>query len=276
MKKVLIIDSMNLIHRARVAMRQSENGTTYAALRMIRSLVNKFEPDIAYFVLEGKPLRRIEESGGTYKAQRESADDSFWIQQKQIVETVTKYLPVVVAKHPHYEADDVIAYLASSRHANDYVTIVSTDTDFIQLLDKKRLTLDLFSPIKDIMVKAPDYNYVEWKALRGDGADNIPGIPGIGDKRAEKLLTETGALKQFFVKKPEAKQLWEHNCSMIRFENLEDKKSEIQFSIAKQDNDSLRESLRAFGIQSMTSDKSWGPWKNTFNNLWLNSRNLSY
>jgi DNA polymerase-1 len=275
MKNVLIIDAMNLIHRARVAMQQSENGTSYAAFRMIRSLVNKFDPKVAYLVIEGKPRRRIELSEGTYKAQRESAGDAFWNQQKIVIDVVSEYLPIFVTKHPDHEADDVIAYLANTQHSNDNVVIVSTDTDFIQLLDKSKPNLNLYSPIKDIMVSPPEYDYVKWKALRGDGADNIPGIPGIGDKRAANLLLKPNALQEFFKKNPSASQVWEHNCSMIKFESLEHKKEEIQFAKGKKDNDALREKLRGFGINSMTSDKSWPNWSNTFNNLWLHSKNLS-
>lgn len=275
MKNVLIIDAMNLIHRARVAMKQSENGTSYAAFRMIRSLVNKFDPKVAYLVLEGKPRRRIELSEGSYKAQRESAGDQFWNQQKIVVDVVSEYLPIFVTKHPDHEADDVIAYLAKTRHSDDNVVIVSTDTDFIQLLDKSKPNLNLYSPIKDIMVQPPEYNYIEWKALRGDGADNIPGIPGIGDKRAANLLLKPNALNEFFKKNPGTSHIFEHNYSMIKFENLESKAEEIQFTKGKKDNDALREKLRSFGINSMTSDKSWPNWSNTFNNLWLHSKNLS-
>ena len=52
MKHILVVDGLNLIHRARVAMRDAEHGCTFAALRSIRSLVERFKPDITYFVLE--------------------------------------------------------------------------------------------------------------------------------------------------------------------------------------------------------------------------------
>jgi len=269
MRHVLIIDGLNLIHRARVMERESEHGCTFAALRSVRSLVERFKPDVAYFVLEGKPRRRIAASEGTYKAQRSSMDDSFWKQKQQITDTISRHLPVIVTRHADYEADDVIAHLAEKHHCNDRVTVISTDTDFTQLLrvDDRRITL--YSPIKDIYVEAPPYDYVRWKSLRGDGADNIPGIPGIGDKRATILMTEEGALEAFFKKKPETRAIFEHNLSMIGFEDLTETWSETTFSEPARKNDELREQLRDLDINKITDDKSWPKWVGSFDRLWM-------
>ena len=275
MKHVLIIDGLNLIHRARVAMQESEHGCTFAALRSIRSLVDRFKPDVAYFVMEGVPRRRIEASEGTYKAQRSSMDDSFWNQKRQITDIISRHLPVIVTRHPDYEADDVIAHLAEKHHGDDRVTIVSTDTDFTQLLrtDDRRITL--YSPIKDIFVEAPPYDYVRWKALRGDGADNIPGIPGIGDKRATTLVTEAGALEAYFAKKPETRAIFEHNLSMIGFEDLTETWNATAFSEPVRQNDQLRERMQGLGIMSLTNDKTWPKWIGSFDRMWIQFPSLA-
>lgn len=269
MKHVIIIDGLNLIHRARVAMNEAEHGVTFAALRSVRSLVERFKPDVAYFVMEGVPRKRIEASAGTYKAQRAGMDDGFRQQKRQITEIIAGHLPVIVTRHPDYEADDVIAHLAMKHHVDDRVTIVSTDTDFIQLLSRDDRRVTLYSPIKDIFVEAPPYDYVRWKALRGDGADNIPGVPGIGDKRAAKLVTEIGALDDFFVKKPEARQIFEHNIGMIGFEDLTTTWGGTTFSHPKRSNDQLRETLQGLKIRSFTEDKSWPKWVGSFDRLWM-------
>lgn len=269
MRHVLIIDGLNLIHRARVAMGESEHGCTFAALRSVRSLVDRFKPDVAYFVLEGKPRRRIEASEGTYKAQRTSLGESFWNQQRQIVDIISRHLPVVVTRHADYEADDVIAHLAEKHHRDDRVTIVSTDTDFTQLLRVDERRINLYSPIKDIFVEAPPYDYVRWKALRGDGADNIPGIPGIGDKRATTLVTEDGALEAYFTKKPETRAIFEHNLSMIGFEDLDGTWGSTTFSGPARRNEELRELMQGLGIASLTNDKTWPKWIASFDRLWI-------
>lgn len=269
MRHVLIIDGLNLIHRARVAMHDAEHGCTFAALRSVRSLVERFKPDVAYFVLEGVPRRRLSESDGTYKAQRTGMDDTFKVQKRQVTDIIATYLPVVLVRHSDYEADDVIAHLAKKHHGSDRVTVVSTDTDFTQLVSAGDDRISVYSPIKDIFVKPPAYDYVRWKALRGDGADNIKGIPGIGDKRAEKLVTEDGALEAFFAKKPEARPIFEHNLSMIGFEDLDDTWHSTKFSVPTRKNDDLRSRLRELDIQSITNDSTWPKWISSFNRLWV-------
>lgn len=269
MKHVLIIDGLNLIHRARVAMHDAEHGCTFAAIRSVRSLVERFKPDQAYFVLEGVPRRRLAESDGTYKAQRQGMDDSFKVQKRQVTDIISKHLPVILVRHPDYEADDVIAHLAQKHHAEDRITVVSTDTDFTQLVAEDDHRISLYSPIKDIFVKAPPYDYVRWKALRGDGADNIKGIPGIGDKRAATLVTEAGAMEAFFTKKPEARQIFEHNLSMIGFEDLTETWPQTTFSSPTRRNDELRFRLRDLDINKITDDKSWPKWIASFDRLWM-------
>ena len=275
MKHVLIIDGLNLIHRARVAMHDAEHGCTFAALRSIRSLVERFKPDVAYFVMEGVPRRRLEASEGTYKAQRVGMDDSFRNQKRQITDIISSHLPVIVTRHADYEADDVIAHLAQKHHPDDRVTVVSTDTDFIQLVSADDRRITLYSPIKDVFVEAPPYDYVRWKALRGDGADNIPGIPGIGDKRATTLVTETGALEAFFTKKPEARAIFEHNLSMIGFEDLTETWGQTTFSTPTRRNDNLRERIQGLGIASLTNDKTWPKWIGSFDRMWIQFPSLA-
>jgi len=269
MRHVLIIDGLNLIYRARVAMQEAEHGCTFAALRSIRSLIDRFKPDVAYFVLEGVPRRRIEASEGTYKAQRVGMDDAFRNQKRQITDIISRHLPVIVTRHPDYEADDVIAHLAQKHHGEDRVTIVSTDTDFIQLIRQDDRRITLYSPIKDIFVEAPPYDYVRWKALRGDGADNIPGIPGIGDKRATTLVTEEGALEAYFTKKPETRAIFEHNLGMIGFEDLTSTWDQVTFSAPARQNDELRSRIQGLEIVSLTNDKTWPKWIGSFDRLWI-------
>lgn len=275
MRHVLIIDGLNLIHRARVAMRDAEHGCTFAALRSVRSLVDRFKPDVAYFVMEGVPRRRIEASEGTYKAQRVGMDEGFRNQKRQITDIISRHLPVIVTRHPDYEADDVIAHLAQKHHGEDRVTIVSTDTDFIQLINRDDRRITLYSPIKDIFVEAPPYDYVRWKALRGDGVDNVPGIPGIGDKRAETLVTETGALEAFFIKRPEARAIFEHNLGMIGFEDLTATWTQTTFSAPFRQNDELRARMQSLDMISLTSDKTWPKWIASFDRLWIQFPSLA-
>lgn len=194
-------------------------------------------------------------------------DETFKVQKRQIVDLISKHLPILVMRHPDHEADDVISHLAKSVHREDSVTIVSTDTDFIQLLNGSG-RISLYSPIKDIMVEPTQYDYVMWKSLRGDKSDNIPGIPGIGDKRAQNLLVEPGALEQFFLKKPEAKPIFEGNLSLIAFEDLGCDWEHVTRSSPNRDEEVLRTRLQQLGFNSIANEKSWPKWIKTYDNLW--------
>ena len=108
---------------------------------------------------------------------------------------------IQVIRHADYECDDVIAHLTHVCMSEDQCVIVSTDTDFIQLLNKENV--QLFNPIRKVFIQYPEYDYVTWKALRGDAADNIPGIKGVGDKTASKLAVDPAKLESFFCDDPE-------------------------------------------------------------------------
>ena len=185
--KVLLLDAYNLIYRARSGFTKGEYSVIYNFFRGVRPLVEKFNPDKVYFVLEGKPNFRNKISNGTYKSNRKSAGEDFHRQKAAIINIVSKYFPFSVVKHPDLECDDTIATLVSL-HAknNDKCTIVSSDSDFIQLLNK--FNIDLYNPVRKKFIEKPEYDYVTWKALRGDNTDNISGIKGVGDKTALKLL----------------------------------------------------------------------------------------
>ena len=161
-----------------------------------RAAVNKFNPDRVYFVLEGKPVKRLAMMK-EYKAQRVYHDkDDFHRQKRMIIKMLKENFPVHVVRHPYYECDDVLAALATVTHKDDDCIVVSSDSDFYQLLQTHEC-LALYNPIRKKFVPVPQCDYVSWKALRGDSSDNIEGFRGIGDKRAALLLEDKEAFEQF-------------------------------------------------------------------------------
>ena len=105
---------------------------------LLKPNFEKFDPDTAYFVLEGKPVDRIEQFEG-YKAQRVYHDtDGFQRQKDIIINLLRRRFPINVVRHPRYECDDVLAAIATSLHKNDKCTVVSSDTDFLQLYDQHK------------------------------------------------------------------------------------------------------------------------------------------
>ena len=134
--KVLFLDAYNLIYRARSGFTKGEYAIIYNFFRGVRPLVEKFNPDKVYFVLEGKPQFRNQLSEGNYKSNRTSAGEDFHRQKAAIINIVGELFPFETVRHPELECDDTIATL-SIQHASegDDVTIVSSDSDFIQLLN---------------------------------------------------------------------------------------------------------------------------------------------
>jgi 5'-3' exonuclease len=161
----------------------------------------------------------------------------------------------------------VLAALAVVRHPDADVTVVSSDTDFYQLL-QTHSSLRLYNPVKKEFVTPPEYDYVTWKALRGDASDNIPGFKGIGDKRALTLVNDPAQLKDFLAE-PGNQALFDRNISMIKFHDLTaDMQSiETHFCDAEIDWTSVRTDFNDMKFFSMTSDKSWNKFVQTFQHL---------
>lgn len=266
MKKVLLLDGYNLIYRARYSgMNKGNNSTVFNFFRGIRPLVEKFNPDVAYFVLEGRPTKRLD-LNPDYKGQRVyHNDDDFNRQRKDIISILENYFPFIVTRHPDYECDDVINYLANDKHANDKVTIVSSDTDFIQSINSNT---ELYNPVRKKFLEATEFDYVSWKALVGDKSDNIKGFKGIGDKRAQKLLSNENDLK-LFLSEGSNQDVFKNNLFMIRFHDLTEETKDITYFSRTQFNwDSLKELFTEYEFNSIVSkEKTWNNFVNTFKNL---------
>ena len=214
--KVVLFDAMNLIHRSRNSFHKGEHPLTYQFFRSFKPLLEKFQPDLAYFVLEGRPKHRTQTYDG-YKSNRPSQPDSFWRQQGEILQ-IMQSLPVIQIRHPDYECDDVIANLAKlhTESGND-VVIVSGDSDFIQVFDSMSPRhVSLYHPIKKQFIEKPTHVYLDWKALRGDVSDNIPGIKGVGDKTATKIINDPVLLADIMCDAIK-REIFERNKSLIMF-----------------------------------------------------------
>ena len=274
MKNILLLDAYNLIYRARYSgMNKGNNSTVFNFFRGVRPLVEKFNPDITYFVLEGRPKKRIEVSPD-YKGQRVYTDkDDFNRQRKEIISLVKKYFPFIVVKHDDFECDDIINHLAVNNHKNDNVTIVSSDTDFIQSIKEN---IKLYNPVQKKFLEATTYDYVSWKSLVGDKSDNIEGFKGIGNKKAQKLLSDNNALEDFLIKENN-RDIYNRNTFMIKFHELNNSEiTSIQLhSLSnKPDWNNLKQIFIDYEFNSITKkDKTWNNFINTFDNL---ERNMKY
>ena len=200
---------------------KGEDAIVFSFFRSLKPLVEKFKPDKAYFVLEGRPKLRTDLLP-EYKAQRPQGSDNFWRQANDIKDILGN-LPIIQIRHPDYECDDVIANLAKYYIEDGHdVVVISNDSDFIQLhdcLDNSRFKI--YNPIRKKFVERPPHNYLEWKSLRGDAADNIPGIKGVGDKTATKFMVDP-VLKEACLNKPGNREIYERNKKLIEFHWFKD------------------------------------------------------
>ena len=269
--KVILFDALNLIHRSRNRFSKGDHALTYSFFRSFKPLVEMFDADLAYFVLEGRPKHRSGEYQG-YKSNRKPQPDSFWRQYREILK-VMKSLPVVQIRHPDYECDDVIANLAKYHcdSGND-VIIVSGDSDFIQVFDNMNPEkVKIYHPIKKKFVNNPNYVYLDWKALRGDVSDNIPGIKGVGDKTATKIIQDPSLFEKTLLD-PEKREIFERNKSLIQFHWFEEKSESMSGAGAETAYpdvclDSVRDSFEQMEFASMTTESYWPKFVKSFKTL---------
>jgi DNA polymerase-1 len=260
--RILFLDAYNLIHRARYGFIKGENATVFGFFRSLRPLIEKFNPDKAYFILEGYPKHRYK-LAADYKGTRvRDNDESFHRQKNMIISLMKEYFPISVVRHPDYECDDVLGNLVRYVHVDDHCIVISSDTDFLQLYNTHE-NVDIYNPIRKKILDKPDYDYVTWKSLRGDSADNIKGIKGIGNKRAIKLIEEPEKLEELLIH-DENRRIFERNKALIAFADMRSLLSEIEISKPYVDWGSLRNKFQDFKFDSITNEKSWIKFQHTF------------
>ena len=145
----------------------------------------------------------------TYKANRQAAPDILR-QQIGLVRQVVETLGIRVLELPGYEADDIIATLATQgRDAGLDVIVVTGDRDVYQLVEDPHVKV-LYNRrgVSDYVLYdeagieertgVPPTMYLQYAALRGDTSDNLPGVPGVGEKTAAKLVTTYGGIDGIF------------------------------------------------------------------------------
>ncbi len=241
---------------------------TFNFFRNLRPIVEQFQPEKIFFILEGHAGFRYE-LFPEYKANRKLVKeaskqeqfDRFYI-QKDIIIDLIRYLPVTIVRAQDYECDDVIATLAEDLKDHD-VTILSSDSDFTQLLQKDYKSIKVYNPIAKKFLTAPPYPYVAWKCLVGDTSDNIPGFKGIGDKTAQKMLADP---KRFstFMEVEENRANFQIYKGLIELNRMVPP-DELFMEEGLADWDALKARFTEMEFNSMINDKSWDKYVRTFN-----------
>src|SRR3954452_16107791 len=216
MAKILLLDGNSLVYRAFFAlptdMATASGQVTNAVFgftSMLINLLKDHQPDAIGIAFDRPEPTFRHELVPDYKANRSEAPDILR-QQMGLVRQVVETLRIPMVDAAGFEADDVIATLATqAKEKGDEVIVVTGDRDeyqlvedpYVKVLYNRRGVSDYVlydeAGIKERTGVTPA-QYPEYAALRGDPSDNLPGVPGVGEKTAAKLINQYGDLDGVF------------------------------------------------------------------------------
>ena len=212
-KKLILIDGNALMHRAYHALpplttkKGEVVNAVYGFTSVLLKVIKDLKPDymICAFDIAGGTFR--DKIYDKYKAGRKKPDQEFYDQIPKI-KKVVEVLNIPIVEKQGFEADDVIGTLSKQASNELQTTIVTGDLDALQLVDKNTEVYTLRKGIKDTVIydeKAVFERYglkpeqiIDFKGLRGDPSDNIPGVNGIGEKGATELLKNFGSIEKLY------------------------------------------------------------------------------
>ena len=217
-KRLIVIDANSIIHRAFHALpplttkKGEPAGAVYRFLLVFFKALKDFQPDFvaACFDVPGPTFRH--EKFKEYKAKRPRAPDDLYNQIPKVKEVLRSF-NVQVFEKAGFEADDIIGTIAAQAPKKQAfpeieTIILSGDKDALQLIDKNTKVYSLRKGVKDVVLYGKEQvlekygltpgQVLDYKALRGDPSDNIPGVTGIGDKTATELLKKFGTLEKIY------------------------------------------------------------------------------
>jgi DNA polymerase I len=211
--RLFLLDGHSLSYRAFFALPETLATTTgqvtnavYGFTSMLIKLLTEERPDrIAVAFDLGTPKARLERYA-EYKAGRRETPDEFR-QQLGLILEVVETLKIPLVSHPEQEADDLIATLAVRAVDEGMdVVIVTADRDFFQVVRpgisvqfNRRGISDIVMYDVDAVTARfglPPEQYLDYVALKGDSSDNIPGVPGVGEKTASQLIQTYGSVEE--------------------------------------------------------------------------------
>ena len=216
-ERLMLLDGYGLVYRGYYALPplttshgELVNGVFGFASIVLRGIAD-LQPDYlaVSFDLPGKTFRH--DQYAEYKATRQRMPDDLRDQFPKVREVV-KALRIPVYEMQGYEADDVIGTITRQLEPNEDLetTIVTVDLDMLQLVTPRTRLMTTRSGVENTVMYdmakiderfglRPD-QMVDYKALKGDPTDNIPGVPGVGEKTAAKLIRDFGNLEGLFAR----------------------------------------------------------------------------
>lgn len=220
--KLLLVDGNNMLFKAYYATAYGRpmtsndgrpTGAVFGFINMLQKGIDLIQPDAILVAFDAGKHTFRHELYPEYKGGRKPAPDDL-VPQFQMVRDCLDSWHIKWKEMTNIEADDLIGTM--SKQASKYETyIFSGDHDLLQLVDESTTMLLSKKGMTDMDLVTPEYmkenmgieplQIIDMKGLMGDHSDNIPGIPGIGEKTALKLLTQYGSLESVIAHKEEIK-----------------------------------------------------------------------
>lgn len=271
-----LIDGNSYIYRAYYAIRGLSNSkgfptnAIYGFTNMLLKVIKDKKPDYVAIAFDSPAPTERHRLFEAYKAQRPKAPNEL-VGQIPYIKKIVNAFRIPVLEMEGYEADDILATIAKRGEKEGFdVTIVTGDKDIYQIVGPNIRTYDTMKDKvyeeKDVMEKlgvGPD-KVVEVMGLMGDAIDNIPGVPGVGEKTAVELIKEFGSIENLLrnldnVKKPKLKEALKENAELARLSHklatiYADLPIEVDFkdfSISKPDNETLLRLIKELEFTSL-------------------------
>ena len=208
MKRLVVIDGKSVFYRGYYAMPGlsmadgTPTGGVYGFVSLAIELIKKLEPDYVAVAWDkrGTNIRKRRELYPEYKAGRKPAPDDFY-QQIPILHELLDAFGWPLYEIDDYEADDIMGAFARQAESRGIETcLITSDLDTLQLISPMTKVYAMKNGLRNIEEFTSEYfeqkygirteQFLDLKALKGDSSDNLPGVPGIGEKTAVKLLQE--------------------------------------------------------------------------------------
>ena len=213
-KKLMIIDGSSLLHRAFYALPllTTKEGIytngVYGFLTMLYRIKDEYKPDYLCVAFDKKGPTFRHKEYKEYKGTRQSTPSEL-AQQFPMIREILKAMNIITLELSEYEADDIAGTLAKTGEEEGLDTILVTgDKDYLQLATDHTKVLITRKGISELDIYDRDkiieefgiepVQFIDLKGLMGDKSDNIPGVPGIGEKTGLKLLKEYGNMDNVY------------------------------------------------------------------------------
>ena len=220
MKKFLIVDGNSILNRAYYGVRilTNRNGlptnAIYGMVTMLSKQIEAVKPDYMAVAFDLKAPTFRHKMYADYKAGRKPMPDELRV-QFPYAKDVCRALGFTVVEKEGYEADDILGTLAqATADRGDCAYILTGDKDSLQLISEDgKISVLLAGNVETTFYDSAKFRekygispslFVDVKALMGDSSDNIPGVPGIGEKTALKLISEHSTIESLYQNLPHA------------------------------------------------------------------------